>query len=168
MTCTPQSCRGTASSPTHLLQSSSAPESELCTESSSQAQVLSPQGRARDATEQESPAISLRLGISPRTMPQRHTSFALLAPRDHKGNPAPLHGITFSVRAHGSHDGPKTARRLSDSSTWAQTGRTQEIPSHSQCWSSDDGCPHKGEPSPALKLQPGARPAPVQHLESLD
>ena len=33
---------------------------------------------------------------------------------------------------------------------------------------SDDNCPHKGEPIPALKLQPGACPALVQHLESPD
>lgn len=158
----------TASSPAHLLQSSSAPETELSTESCPPAQVLSPEGRGRDARKQESPAASLRPGISPRTTPQRHASIILLAPPDHEGKPVPLHGTTLPARAHGSQKGSKKARRLSDPSACAQTGRTQETPPRSQRRSSDDGCPLKVQPSPALKLQPGARPAPVQHLESLD
>lgn len=95
---------------------------------------------------------------------QRHASTILLAPPDHEGKPVPLHGTTLSARAHGSHKGSKKARRLSDPSARAQTGRTQEIPPRSQRWSSDDGCPPKGQPSPALKLQPGARPAPSTTL----
>lgn len=140
---------------------------ELSTESSCQAQVKPPKGRIRDAREQESPATLLRLGISPHTTPETHVHYSLSSSRS-QGKSGPLHEITLSARAHGSRKGSKKVCRLSDSSTWAQTGRTQEILSHSQCWSSDDGCPHKGEPSPALKLYPGACLAPVQHLESLD
>lgn len=99
---------------------------------------------------------------------ERHKSIILLAPPDHKRNPVPLYGTMLSARAQRSHKHSKKACVLSVSLTWAQTGRTQEILSHSQCWSSNDGCPHKGKPSPGLKLQPRACPAPVQHLESLD
>lgn len=106
-------------------------ETELGTESSPQAQVLSPEGRVRDEREQESPITSLTWGISPCTAPQRYTSITLLAPADHKGNPVPLHRIILSARAHRSHKGSKKACRLQDSLTWAQTGRTQEI--LSQC-----------------------------------
>lgn len=166
-----QSCKGTNTQPpVLLLQNPSVPEMELSTGSSPQAQVLYPEGRARDAREQESPATSLRLVISPGSRPdrERHKSIILLAPPDHKRNPVPLYGTMLSARAQRSHKHSKKACVLSVSLTWAQTGRTQEILSHSQCWSSNDGCPHKGKPSLALKLQPRACPAPVQHLESLD
>lgn len=47
--CASQSCRGhTASVPDHSLQSTSDPETELGTESSPKAEVLPPEGRARE------------------------------------------------------------------------------------------------------------------------
>lgn len=67
-----QHCKGTNTQPpVHLLQNPSVPEMELSTGSSPQAQVLYPEGRARDATEEESPATSLRLGIYPGSRPER-------------------------------------------------------------------------------------------------
>lgn len=73
----PRAAGHTASAPDHFLQNTSAPKTQLGTERSPEAEVLPPVGRARDAREQESLASLLRLGISPHTTPQRHTSVIL-------------------------------------------------------------------------------------------
>lgn len=101
----PQSCRGMATQPP--AQPAHCKALQLQRQSSAQkaprqAQVLSPEGRARDGKGQESPTTSLRLGISSHTIQQRHTSIILLAPTDHKVNSVPLHGITLSAWAHRS------------------------------------------------------------------
>lgn len=126
----PRAAGHTASAPDHSLQSTSDPEKQLGTARSPKAEVLPPEGRARDAREQESLASLLRLGISPHITPQRHTSVNS-PPPDHKGNPVPLNGSLLSAQAPRSFKHSKKAQELPESWTQAQTGRTRETLCHS-------------------------------------
>lgn len=119
----PRAAGHTASAPDHSLQNTSDPETEPGTARSPKAEVLPPEGRARDARVQEALASLLRLGISPHITPQRHTSVNS-PPPDHKGNPVPLNGSLLSAQDPRSLKHSKKAQELPESWTQAQTGRT--------------------------------------------